>query len=234
MIKENEEYETNNSGVLRIVAYTNSKNIIIEFIQSKHRLKTNASNIYKGEVKDPFSRNVEGVGFLGSGKYSKKLNPKAYTVWNSMLQRCYSDKTTKPYINCLVEDKWHNFQNFGIWFDKEYIAGYDLDKDLLVANNKRYGPYKCLFVPRWINLQFKIIKNMDTAKGVFVNRIGKYYSQVQYRGKTTSTSCTTKEQANRDFIQLKIITLNKVLKEPDLPQRLINPIKNRIKELQNG
>ena len=78
-----------------------------------------------------------------------------------MLQRCYYPKfheKESTYIECSVNKEWHNFQNFGIWYDENYyeIEGErtELDKDILYKGNKIYSPETCIFVPHAINSLF--------------------------------------------------------------------------------
>lgn len=79
---------------------------------------------------------------------------KAYRIWKSMLERCYSVKYHQrepSYIGCSVCEDWAYFSNFKVWFDNNYIDGYALDKDILIKGNKIYSPDTCCFVPREIN-----------------------------------------------------------------------------------
>jgi hypothetical protein len=95
---------------------------------------------------------VYGVGFIGEGKFKSSLNgvrSKAHKTWTGMLERCYSEKCharNPTYKECSVCDEWHNFQNFAKWFFKNYIKGFELDKDIKVKGNKIYSPDTCIFV----------------------------------------------------------------------------------------
>lgn len=82
---------------------------------------------------------------------------KAYTTWKHMLERCYCPKylsRNQTYVGCYVCDGWLYFPNFKKWFDKNYVEGFQLDKDLLVAGNKTYSSETCVFVPPSINTLF--------------------------------------------------------------------------------
>ena len=77
-----------------------------------------------------------------------------YTIWISMLTRCYSLKHKKrfpTYKGCSVCDEWLTFTNFKSWMILQDWIGNDLDKDLLVKGNKIYSPNTCMFVPKRIN-----------------------------------------------------------------------------------
>ena len=113
---------------------------------------------------------IYGVGYLGIGLYNTQ-NKKAYSVWMSMLKRCYSKKFQElqpTYKKCFVDEYWHNFQNFAEWFNKSYsseiMTGWQLDKDLLLKGNKIYTSETCCFVPHEINSLFT---GRNSKRGVF-------------------------------------------------------------------
>lgn len=102
--------------------------------------------------KDPLKPSVKGVGYIGIGCHSAR-DKKKYQVWYDMLERCYGESVINKrlYNGVTVCKQWHNFQNFGDWFEDNYISGWSLDKDLKIIDNKEYHPDKCLFVPLRIN-----------------------------------------------------------------------------------
>jgi hypothetical protein len=107
--------------------------------------------------KNKLEKTVRNIGFLGYGKHITSRKNKAYILWTQIFSRCYSENThlNRPsYIGCSVDERWHNFQVFGEWFELNYINGYHLDKDILVKGNKIYGPDTCCFVPQKINSLF--------------------------------------------------------------------------------
>lgn len=82
-----------------------------------------------------------------------------YALWNSMLERCFSEKFHKKqpaYIGTTVEESWVELMTFHYWA-KEYGLNKDnksilqLDKDILVPGAKHYGPETSCFVPRQVN-----------------------------------------------------------------------------------
>lgn len=101
---------------------------------------------------------VYGVGVKGDGVATVNgKTTKAYVAWNHMLGRCYCPKSLSKYptyTGCSVCDEWLFFPTFKEWFDNNYIAGFHLDKDLLVAGNKIYSPDTCVFAPPVINNLF--------------------------------------------------------------------------------
>lgn len=94
---------------------------------------------------------------------------RAYSVWNSLKNRCYDPKNKdyKSYGAKGVKmcDDWLNFQNFKAWYDEnyyeidgEYMA---IDKDIIGNGSKIYSPENCLIVPFRINGMFVHKENGD-------------------------------------------------------------------------
>ena len=88
-----------------------------------------------------------------------------------MLKRCYDSKLHEKYptyIDCEVDKKWLDYQNFAKWYENNYyeIEGQKmtLDKDILCKGNKIYSPETCIFVPERINTLF--IK-CDSTRGEY-------------------------------------------------------------------
>lgn len=101
-------------------------------------------------------------------------------IWRDMLMRCYWQKTRykfPTYEDCSVCEDWLIFSNFKEWYDKHYVDGWELDKDILVKGNKEYAPDKCCFVPQEIN---KLLNKNSKQRGL--NPIGVCYRQ-QYKNK---------------------------------------------------
>lgn len=81
-------------------------------------------------------------------------NNKCYEIWHSILQRTVDEKykmSHKAYSDATVCEKWLTLSNFNIWFDDNYIEGYNIDKDLLGCDKKEYSPETCVFIPNEIN-----------------------------------------------------------------------------------
>ena len=108
-------------------------------------------------------KTVCNIGFIGGLKYSKKTHKNIYRCWYNMIYRCYSSISLNKYptyIGCSVDDYFLNFQNFAEWYEKNYITGFVLDKDILIKGNKIYGPDTCCFVPVEINAIFLKANNI--------------------------------------------------------------------------
>ena len=148
-----------NSGDFKILKYNDSGNVEIQFVNTSYEMSVQLTNIRNGKVKDPYVPSVHGIGVLGT-KYPSKVNgvlTKEYDLWQSMLQRCYSDSFKKKYPTyegCAVSDKFKSYEYFYEWCNKQIgfdNEGWHLDKDLLVKGNKVYSESTCVFIPNEIN-----------------------------------------------------------------------------------
>jgi hypothetical protein len=145
-------HKTNSFGDIRIVKYTTSFEVDVEFLMTKSKAKTASSMIRRGAVRDKFSPSVCGFGYVGIGRYKARYSGKdsrAYVVWHDMIVRCYSKKKlsrSPTYKDCTVCDEWANFQNFADWFDSNYVHGMQLDKDKMSNGSKLYSPETCCFI----------------------------------------------------------------------------------------
>lgn len=171
-----EKYITNEGYEIEIIEFINTSNCRIKF-EDDGIIKTTYENIKKGLIRNPNHITVYNKGYIGYGKYQssiKGIKNKNYTAWRNMLKRCYSYKfhiIQPTYICCSVVEEWLNFQNFAKWYDENYKEGYELDKDILIKDNKVYGPDTCEYVPSIINGCFK---NSNKIRGEYP--IGVYKS----------------------------------------------------------
>lgn len=146
-------------------------------------------NFKKGNVKCPYEPNICGIGYIGEGEYKVSENgkqTKCYNVWYDMLKRCYDEKCQEKhptYKDCKVSEEFHNFQDFGKWFDNNYyeIEGEKmcLDKDILVKHNKIYSPENCIFVPQTINNLF-VKKDKNRGNSVIGTSLRKNNKYIVY------------------------------------------------------
>lgn len=122
---------------------------------------------------------ISGVGVNDAG-YSTQPSIEgnrvicpAYKTWRDLIRRCYSEKVKikhPTYRNARADIEWHSFMSFRSWWLIHHVDGWQIDKDLLFAGNKTYGPNQCLFVPAWVN---NILVNGDTQKGEFLLGVSK-------------------------------------------------------------
>ena len=159
-----------NSGDFKILKYNDSANVEIQFLNTGFEMFARLGDIRNGEVKDPYSQSVHGVGITGT-KYPISeggINTKEYDLWKGMLRRCYSDSFKKmcpTYEGCEVSDNFKSYEYFYEWCNKQigfYNEGWQLDKDLLVKGNKVYSENTCVFIPQEINL---LLVKRDNNRG---------------------------------------------------------------------
>lgn len=179
---------------MTIIEYNGSNDVIIKFNNGYIR-KCAYREFKNGSITHGFDRTVEGIGYLGTGKYTVK-NKYVYTQWKSMLQRCYSKRELikRPtYKDVTVCEEWHNFQNFAKWYEENYYCirndRMELDKDILHKGNKIYSPETCIFVPKYVNTLF--VKN-NMTRGEFP--IGVSYDKDR---NMFSSQCTITKEGKR-------------------------------------
>lgn len=129
----------------------------------------------------------ETVGYYSNGSRKRKLVWVCpyYSKWHGMLGRCYSAmyKSKNPtYADCTVCNEWLYFSKFKAWMETQDWEGKQLDKDLLVRDNKIYSPETCCFTSRQLNGfivekascrgKWLIGVHFDTANCKFISQCG--------------------------------------------------------------
>lgn len=198
-----ELYKTTVDGYVKLKALYDDDTCKVVFIDTGTIVVTRKQNVRTGKLKDPYKPSVFGVGFIGVGEFKsregKKLS-KLYRLWADMLRRCYA-KDDHSYLGCTVVKRWHNFQIFCediLKMPNWNTPGFDLDKDLRVLGNKKYGPKYCSFVPKEVN------SFITKAKLVVPVKNGnRYIVRFREHGKTVTVVAATSEKAYRKYIQRK-------------------------------
>ena len=210
-----------NSGDFKIVKYNDTSNVEIQFVNTGYEMVTQLGNIRNGKVKDPYTPSVYGIGVLGA-KYQAKINgviTKEYDLWQSMLERCYSDtykKKNQTYIACEVSDKFKSYEYFYEWCCNQIgfgVDGFELDKDLLIKGNKVYNESTCVFLPKEIN---SLLTKRKASRGkhligvswhktrkAFVAKVRKSKGKSEWLGsfKTELEAFEAYKQAKESFIK---------------------------------
>lgn len=108
---------------------------------------------------------VKGLGINDIDYALSKVNPTTgkqerehvYSVWQAMIHRVATNATHYGDVSC--SDEFVYLSKFIDWYKQQEaiqgnLAGFQLDKDLLLSGNKQYSKEACLFIPDWLNLQF--------------------------------------------------------------------------------
>ena len=150
------------------------------------------------------SKLIYGVGTNSKGTYKAFADgkkTKVYVAWYNMLERVYCPKALvkhPTYIDCSVSDEWLEFQDFASWYENHKYSSYEyeLDKDLLIPNNKIYAPDKCVFVPQQLN---KLLTDSGAARGEYKQGVSfrkdtnKFQSYISISGKQKKLGCFDNE-----------------------------------------
>ena len=188
------------SGDFKVLKYNDNRNVEVRFLKTGYETTVELGSIKKGNVKDPYSPSVCGVGILGTeypvSEYGR--DTKEYTLWNNMLNRCYNDtykNKNQTYQGCEASENFKSYEYFYEWcqnqigFDNE---GWQLDKDLLIKSNKVYSESTCVFLPKEINQilvkrtasrgEYLIGTHWSSSNKAFVARVHKNKGKQEYLG----------------------------------------------------
>ena len=191
--------KSKSSGDFKILKYNNNRNVEIQFLKTGYETVVRLGNIRSGYVKDPYVPSVYGVGITGT-KYPSKINGaqiKEYTLWNSMLKRCYSDSSKKEYPTyegCEVSDNFKSYEYFYEWCNEQIgfnNEGWHLDKDLLVKGNKVYSESTCVFIPAEVNA---LLTKCTNSRGEHL--IGVYW----YKRDKAFVARVNKSKGGREYL----------------------------------
>lgn len=157
---------------------------------------------------------IFGVGIYDGNEHDFG---KAYRTWRGMLERCYSNNRSernKTYSDCSVCNEWRLYSNFKKWFDKNYIEGNYLDKDLLVPGNREYGPDTCCFIPCSLNNLFKRNQSRGHSIGVIKTKSGKFNAYFSSCGNRVYRGpYETEEDAHKQYLVMRSERIKSLAKE---------------------
>lgn len=197
---EGGKYLNNSNLEYEIIEYVNPKEIHIKFLVSGHIKIITYHHISDGQIHDPLSPTVFGVGYLDLNAY--KPSPFKPT-WVNMLSRCYGDsvKAKRFYSNVFVCEDWKSLTNFHSWAEiQNYQVGWQLDKDIINKGSQRYSPENCAFVPAEINKAIILTKENRSHLPIGVTQPrngGQFIARCSSQGKQNSYlgSFSTPEEA---------------------------------------
>lgn len=223
LININDVYISNNYGKFKIIDIKRKKwanknyhktKYLCEFINTRYQTWEEQSKIRSGHIKDRTAKTIHGVGSIGSINISE--NKREYSVWTSMLGRCYNknSKTYKSYglKGIRVSDSWLVFDNF--LKDIKSLIGWDknkfnegkltLDKDFLQPNidKKIYSKDTCCWIPREFNDILHSKDKINFFKAISPeNKIYYHYNQRKFARKCglrqSSISAVLNETTNQ-------------------------------------
>ena len=176
--------------------------------------------------------------FKINGLWVQKYSPKhlechttvSGVLWTNMTQRCKTggalQKRYPAYKGCVNE--FANFQEFAEWCQDQqgYGLGWQLDKDILVKNNKSYSPTRCCFVPTEINRLFTLRARVSDSlpRGAYLDKSGNYRVKVSCKSlssrsislgpfKTSEEAFMAYKRAKENVIQILAIKWKEQLRE---------------------
>ena len=164
-----------------------------------------------------------------------------YTAWTGMLDRCLSTKfkdKNPTYKDVTCCEEWLTFSKFKSWMETQDWEGKQLDKDLLVYQNKIYSPETCVFVTGKVN---NFLLRNTASRGLYPLGVtkaqlihGKYEptnKYVAYCGhKYTKSGSRTSiylgafmipEEAHKAWQKAKIKLANELLLSVDNPKIIV-------------
>lgn len=98
-----------------------------------------------------------------------------YCAWVGMLKRCYSKKYKQEhlsYVDVVCTEDWFYASKFKSWMQEQDWEGKQLDKDIIVPNNKLYSPSTCAFVSSVTN---SYILDSKSSRGEWL--LGVYWNK---------------------------------------------------------
>lgn len=189
----------NNQGCcMHIIKYDDTRNVYVEFTDKyKYIVHTNYKSFKNGSVRNPYYNSYYEVACIGNTKTvdSNGKIKKSYASWQQMIRRCYDKKASNHKYyggnEVYVCDEWLCYENFEIWFNKNYYLCKDdvmvIDKDMLFPYNKCYCPSKCCILPQRINtliLKERGCRGKYLIGVSYIDRLGKFTAQGNFSSST--------------------------------------------------
>lgn len=187
---------------------------------------------------------------LPNGKQKMLWMCPVYATWQKMIERGYSQRRKKKsptYQNVTVCEEWYIFSNFRNWWMHNNVAGWHLDKDLLVKGNLIYSPETCAYVPDYLN---KLLTDSAASRGdhplgvhyITTSKINPYRSRCSIGGKRKHIGLfPTPKDAHRAWQVSKIKAIKEAITHYTeestniciFDQRIVTALARRVSILQD-
>ncbi len=140
------KYNNNQGDTFEIVEYYNTHNVTLKFSDGTLLKNKDYNCAINGKYKNYNFPTVYGIGYHGEGKYSSKTHKNIYAFWHQMFRKSYCEEYNKLHkyrVPTTVDKKWHNFQVFAEWFDKNQIENSTIRA---IPNCGKYSPETVEFI----------------------------------------------------------------------------------------
>ena len=236
------KYTSKNHGDFTIISDKMEGNKYkIKFKKTGFETITTKSNINKRTVKDYLTRTAHEHGYLGTKPM--KEDKEIRKVWQDLIKRAYGKKYIAKYgtyENVSISPEWLDFRNFRDFYKDNFVAGYQLDKDLIKPGNKVYSAKYCVYLPQKLNKMIMSVQNDPIRNDLGVTVKGKrFLASIKANGKVKHLSVfDTEKEAHHEYMTAKIKQIETVyaLYKQDLNgkgkkgmQALIKRLKKHIK-----
>ena len=147
-----------------------------------------------------------GINDVGHNVHAGSSLERCYKVWRGMFERCYSERWKRlypSYANCSVCEDWKLFSRFIEWYNRNYVEGYEIDKDLFSKDSKIYSPQTCVFLPPEINKMLLDNTRKDGRKvGAYKSSKNRFVAAINLNKKRVHVGCfKTEDEAHQAYLK---------------------------------
>jgi hypothetical protein len=228
-----------NCGVNSITQKKENGKWVTIYKDKKDYIKAENSPIGKSGPRTELRKLIYGVG-VNDVMIPEFTKTRTWRTWTGIIRRTDMRDPkwleNKPsYQDCTLDSRWYKLSAFKEWIEQwEDFENKEVDKDILIAGNKLYGPDTCLMVRPIVNKWFMPNPNSSSnlPRGVTKSKKGcikPYRSQINtISGKkialgyflTIEEASAAYELARKNEIQILIETET----DPKVKQAMINSI----------
>ena len=195
---------------------------------------------------------IESCGCLRSEILTKRntkhsgTDDPIYRIWRGIVWRARGKVNDKQpnYIGCTICEDWDtNYLSFKGWFESQLIkyegyCGFDfeVDKDLLIEDNKHYSPETCVVVPSFVN---RFLTSRHNYRGNYALGVSKYKGEKKFKAnisicgeQTYLGSFITEKEAHKAWQAAKIAELKRL--QSLLPKEISQTLNRVLCKLENA